>query len=136
MELKRKDVVKLSVSSIALLLSAAVLFAMYGPQSCGPDKEELQLLKTLNALDEVAEHQGVIKTVDLQREPGEEDDVYRYEAQIENLDGVPIGRLRGGRVAGFGTLKPHFKWYQTPGVIEEFEPRQRDGNRRRNRQDQ
>jgi hypothetical protein len=136
MEIKRKNVLKISLSSLALLFSAAVLFAMYGPQSCGPNKEEEQLLKTLNALDELVEHQGVIRTVDMQREPGEGDDVYHYEAQIENLDGVPIGRLRGGRVAGFGTLKPHFKWYATPGVIEEFEPRQREENGRRHHQEE
>jgi hypothetical protein len=110
--------IKAVASLVAIAISGVVIFSMYGPKGCGADEENALLLTQLNQLPEVVEKGGSVKAVT--REGDADADVYRYEAQIINRDGVAIGRLRGGRVAGFGTMAPRFQWYATPGVEEEW----------------
>jgi len=115
-----------------ILISALLIGLRFIPaEGCGPSQEERQLLQTLNNLDEIIQHGGYVKAVRLNRDSNE-DDVYRYEAEIVNEQDVPIGRLRGGRVAGFGTMKPRIFWYKTPGVPEDWPPRKDRRGRRGN----
>ena len=107
-----------------ILISVLLIGLRFIPaEGCGSSQEERQILQTLNNLDEIIQHGGYVKKVQLNRD-GRDDDVYGYEAQIVNEQGVAIGRLRGGRVAGFGTMKPRILWYKTPGVPEEWPQRQ------------
>lgn len=90
------------------------------------------LVGTLNALPAIVERGGRIRSVDRETDDDGHDDVYRYEAEIFNQEGLAIGRLRGGRVEGFGTMEPRIHWYKTPGVPEEMPERARRGRRSRN----
>lgn len=130
---QRRDIVKVVVSLLAITVSGALIGLRFLPASCSPDEEEAILLATLNALPEVVEKGGKIDKVTRQLDGDEHDDVYRYEAEILNQEGVAIGRLRGGRVEGFGTMKPRIHWYKTPGVPEEMPERERRGRRWRDR---
>lgn len=128
MAIERKKAVQVSASMIALAFSAVVAFAMFGPESCGMSEEERQILITLNSLEEVASKGGRIERVT--RASDGEAGVYRYEAEILNAEGTAIGRLRGGRVEGFGTMRPRILWYETPGVPEDWPEPQPRGRRR------
>ena len=122
------NTVKVTLSFLAIGLSGVLLFSMYGPRGCN-NEEENTLLTQLNQLPEMKEKGGHIEEVTRDvDEDGEDDDVYRFDAEILNRDGVVIGHLRGGRVAGFGTMTPRFHWYATPGVPEEM-PERRSGRR-------
>ena len=115
---------KASFAVAGILISVLLIGLRFIPaEGCGSSQEERQILQTLNNLDEIIQHGGYVKKVQLNRD-GRDDDVYGYEAQIVNEQGVAIGRLRGGRVAGFGTMKPRILWYKTPGVPEEWPQRQ------------
>ena len=130
-----KNFVKGSLSFVAIAASGMVFFAMFGPESCGPSDEERQLLATMNALDEVTARGGHVEKIVVETGEGGDESVYRFEAEIMNSEGLAIGRLRGRRVEGFGTLSPRFQWYKTPGVAEEWESSgrwdrwRRDGDR-------
>jgi hypothetical protein len=117
MAIERKKAVQVSASFIALAISGVAFFAMFGPEGCGMSEDERQLLMTLNSLDEIADKGARVERVT--RTSDGDAGVYRYEAEIFNRDGVAIGRLRGGRVEGFGTMRPRFLWYEAPGVPEE-----------------
>ncbi|HPU98899.1 MAG TPA: hypothetical protein PLO53_13235, partial [Candidatus Hydrogenedentes bacterium] len=127
----KTQIAKVAFAVVGILISALLIGLRFIPaEGCGPSQEERQLLQTLNNLDEVISHGGYVKEVQMKLD-GEDDDVYGYEAEIVNEQGVPIGRLRGGRVAGFGTMKPRFLWYKTPGVPEEWPQRNDRRGRRR-----
>ncbi len=131
MTLDRAQKVKAGVSIAALIASALFLFATYGPEGCGASEEEERILAAINNLPEITEKDGRVKKIEVTEGEGGGDNVYRYEADILNKDGAAIGRLRGGRVEGFATMKPRFLWYKTPGVPEEWPARPpRDGRRR------
>jgi hypothetical protein len=139
MPMERKNVIKVSLSLLAIAASGVVFFGMFGPEGCGPSEDERILLATLNALDEVVQKGGRVKHVTAMPDEDGDDDgnVYRFEAEIFDPQGVAIGRLRGGRIEGFGTMKPRFLWYKTPGVPEDWparpprgEDRRRGGDRR------
>jgi hypothetical protein len=125
----RSKIFKLAFSLTGIAFSGLVMFAMFGPDSCGPSEEDKQLLTTLNNLEELVQKGGYVKTVTSEREDGEGDDVYRFNAEIVDEKGVALGKLRGGRVEGFGTMKPRFLWYKTPGVPEDWPPRPEGGRR-------
>jgi hypothetical protein len=121
MAVDRKKTVTVVVSLLALTASAIVLFAVFGPEGCSASDEQQRLLATLNKLDAVVEKAGHVERVATLSSDNGGNNVYRYEADIVNNDGVAIGRLRGQRVEGFGTMKPRIKWYKTPGVPEEWD---------------
>ncbi len=131
MAVETKKAVTVGVSLLAIGFSGVVFFAMFGPEGCGTPEDERQVLRVLNNLPEIAEKGGHVKAI-ARDEDDEDDTVYGYEAQILNSDGVPIGRLRGGRVEGFGMRTPRILWYKTPGEIEEWPARER-GRRGRGR---
>lgn len=135
MPMERKNVVKVSLSLLALLGSGLVIFGMFGPKGCGPSEEDRILLATLNALDEIVQKGAHIEKVNAVRDEDDDENVYRYEAEILDQSGVALGRLRGGRVEGFGTMKPRILWYKTPGVPEEWKRPPR-GERHRRHQEQ
>ena len=125
MALERKDAIKATVSVVALLASGLLLFVMFGPEGCGPSEEEQRILDTLNTMDALIQKGGYVKEAAIDYEEDRGPGVYRYDAEIVDKDGVAIGRLRGGRVEGFGTMKPRIKWYETPGVPEDWPSRRR-----------
>ena len=129
MATEKPQTAKLIFSLTGIAFTALIMFAMFGPESCGPSEEERQLLATLNNLDEVVQKDAHIKTVTAERGDKNDDDVYRFEAELLDEKGVAIGKLRGGRVEGFGTMKPRFLWYKTPGVPEDWPPRPEGGRR-------
>ena len=129
MATEKPQTAKLIFSLTGIAFTALIMFAMFGPESCGPSEEERQLLATLNNLDEVVQKGAHIKTVTSERGDKNDDDVYRFEAELLDEKGVAIGKLRGGRVEGFGTMKPRFLWYKTPGVPEDWPPRPEGGRR-------
>jgi hypothetical protein len=135
----RKNVAKLSFSVVALSFTGMAFFAMFGPEGCGPSEEDRQLLFVVNNLSEIVEKGGHVDAVKRVMEEDDDDDgdrdggdVYRFEGEILNSDNVAIGRVRGGRVEGFGTMRPRVQWYTTPGVPEEWQGRSgwRDRQRR------
>jgi hypothetical protein len=123
----RSKIFKLAFSLTGIAFAGLVMFAMFGPDNCGPSEEDKQLLTTLNNLEELVQKGGYVKTVTSEREEGDGDDVYRFNAEIVDEKGVALGKLRGGRVEGFGTMKPRFLWYKTPGVPEDWPPRPEGG---------
>lgn len=126
----KKKAVKVAGSLVALAFSGLVLFAMFGPEGCGPTEEEKQILFTLNNHQEVVDKGGHVEKFTVQEDDdGDEEGVYRFDAEILNSDGVAIGRIRSLRVEGFGTMKPRVMWYKTPGVSEEW-PQRGDRGRR------
>lgn len=129
MAVETRKAVTVGLCTLALAFSGLVFFAMFGPQGCGMSEDERRVLSIVNNLPEITEKGGHVKEI-TRDEDDEDDSVYRYEAQILNGDGVPIGRLRGGRVEGFGMRKPRILWYETPGEVEEWPSRAR---RRRER---
>lgn len=131
MELDRAQKVKVGASIAALTASALFLFTTFGPEGCGASEEETRILAAINNLPEITEKDGRVKRIEVTEGEGGGDNVYRYEAEILNAKGVAIGRLRGGRVEGFATMKPRFLWYKTPGVPEEWPARPPRGERRR-----
>lgn len=132
--MKRRKIITAALSLLAIGASSLVFIGMFGPEGCGPSEDERQLLATLNSLEQVLERGGHVKTVTRVKRNDEDDDdrenVYRFEAEILDQNDVAIGRVRGGRVEGFGTMRPRFLWYKTPGVPEDWPPRQ--GRRHRN----
>lgn len=136
MALDKRQRNKLIFSIVALAASGVVFFGMFGPEGCGPSEEDQRILSVLNSLDEITAKGGHVNAISTAQREGDDDkDVYRYEAEVLNQEGVSIGKLRGGRVEGFGTMKPHILWYKTPGVPEEW-PQRQGGRHRRNRQQQ
>lgn len=131
MPLDTKQIAALSFCGFALLFVGAVLFAMFGPEGCGPSEDERQLLNTLNNLDTLRERGGQVKKITTVQNPNRTDNVYRYEAEILDYRNVPIGLLRGERVEGFATMRPRIMWYQTPGEREEWQEPARRGRGRR-----
>lgn len=159
--LTRRDKVKVVVSLLALAASAFLIGIRFFPEGCGPSEDEVQLLKALNSVDEIVQRGGHVNEVtrveddqwrdrrpqggtearpgpeapDRQGDRDREDSVYRFEAEIYDAQGVAIGRLRGGRIEGFGTMTPRIQWYKTPGVPEEWSmpPRWGRGERDRDR---
>ena len=129
MAVDTKKAITVGVCTVALAFSGLVFFAMFGPEGCGMSEDERHVLNVLNRLPEITEKGGHVKAI-IRDEDDEDDSVYGYEAQILNRDGVAIGRLRGGRVEGFGMRKPRILWYKTPGEVEEWPARSR---RRRGR---
>lgn len=125
----RSKIFKVVFSLTGIAFTGLVMFAMFGPDTCGPSEEDKQLLTTLNSVDELVQKGGYVKTVTSERDKGDHDDFYGFQAEIVNEKGVAIGKLRGRRVEGFGTMKPRILWYKTPGVPEEFPPYQRRGGR-------
>lgn len=131
MPLDTKQIVALSFCGVSFLFLGVVLFAMYGPDGCGPSEDERQLLHTLNNLDTIKEHGGQVKKLSAIVNFDHDDKVYRYEAEILDYKNLPIGRLRGERVEGFATMRPRIMWYKTPGVPEEWQEPPRRGPGRR-----
>ncbi len=125
----RSKILKIVFSLTGIAFTGLVMFAMFGPDHCGPSEEDKQLLTTLNNIDEVVQKGGYIKTVTTERGKDGHDDFYRFQAEIVDEKGVAIGKLRGGRVEGFGTMKPRILWYKTPGVPEEMPAYQGRGGR-------
>ncbi len=124
-----KKTAKLVFSLVGLSFTALIMFAMFGPESCGPSEEDRQLKAVVDNIDEVAQKGGHVKNLTTERGKDSEGNFYRYEAEIFNDQNVAIGKLRGRRVEGFGTMKPRILWYKTPGVPEEFPPWQGRGGR-------
>ncbi len=118
---------KIIFSITGIAFTALVMFALFGPESCGPSQEDKTLLSTLNNLDELAQKGGYVKTVTTERGKDSEGNFYRFQAEIVDEKGVGLGKLRGRRVEGFGTMKPRILWYKTPGVPEDFPPYQGRG---------
>ena len=126
---EQRQTAKLVFSLLGIAFTGLIMFGMFGPESCGPSEEDRQLLGVVNGLEEVVQKGGHIKTVTSERGQDDEGNFYRYEAEILNEQGVAIGKLRGRRVEGFGTMKPRILWYKTPGVPEEFPAWQGRGGR-------
>ncbi|MBW7864000.1 MAG: hypothetical protein GX580_12040 [Candidatus Hydrogenedens sp.] len=128
----RTKVIKVTGSLIALSFSGLVLFAMFGPEGCGPSEEEQKIVASLNRLEELIEKGGYVKKITVRQEEGHDgrDSVYGFEADVVNDKGVPIGRLRSQRIEGFGMMKPRFLWFKEPGVAEDW-PARPQGDRRR-----
>ncbi len=125
----RRKTAKTVFSLLGIAFTAMVMFAMFGPESCGPNEEDLQLKATVDNIDEIVQKGGHVKTITTERAKDNDGNFYRYEADILNEQNVAIGKLRGRRVEGFGTMKPRILWYKTPGVPEEFPPYQGRGGR-------
>ncbi|MCC6144643.1 MAG: hypothetical protein IT368_12620 [Candidatus Hydrogenedentes bacterium] len=125
--MERSNVAKVSFSVVALSLSAVAFLAMFGPEGCGPSEEDLRILSVVNSTPEILEKGGHVDAVQRVVDEGDEDrnrdDVYRFEGQILDTNGVAIGLVRGGRVEGFGTMRPRVQWFEKPGVVEEWKGR-------------
>ncbi len=121
---ERRKVITATISLLAIGASSLVFIAMFAPEGCGPTDDERQLLATLNSLEQVVEHGGHVKSISRVQDDDDRENVYRFEAEILDKNNVAIGRVRGGRVEGFGTMRPRFLWYKTPGVPEDWPPRQ------------
>lgn len=127
--------------SLCTVLAVVVFATGLSLTGCGPSKEERIVMEQFNQLPELIEKGLYVKT--LERFEGDEGKVFIVEAEMVNDEGVAIGKLRSERVEGFGTRKPRFQWYETPGVSEEWDwekYRKTSGDRRRrgnrNRDDQ
>ncbi|MFP4502828.1 MAG: hypothetical protein ACLFTT_17685 [Candidatus Hydrogenedentota bacterium] len=111
--LARRDMIKLAIALALILVSGVTIGIRFFPGGCGPDEEYRRLRATLNNLDEIRERGGRVEGITLEEGRGN-DSVFRYKAEIHNEDGLAIGRLRGRRVEGFGTVKPRIQWYDAP----------------------
>ncbi|HNZ49398.1 MAG TPA: hypothetical protein PLZ53_05300 [Candidatus Hydrogenedentes bacterium] len=100
---------------IALLFVLPPLLLLSG---CGPSSEEKQVMAQFNAMDELIQRGGYIKS--LEKFEKRDDRTFSIEAEIVDANGVPLGRLRSERVEGFATAKPRIQWYKTPGEREEW----------------
>ncbi len=128
----RAKVFKVTGSLIALSFSGLVMFAMFGPEGCGPSEEEQQIVASLNRLEDMIQKGGYVKKITTRvAEDGSRDSVYGFEAEIVDEKGVPIGRLRSQRIEGFGMMKPRFLWFKEPGVVEDWPVRPPQGNQGR-----
>ena len=125
----RRKTFKIVFSLAGIAFTGLVMFAMFGPESCGPSEEDKQLKSVVDNIDEITQKGGHVKNLTTERGKDNEGNFYRYEAEILNEQNVAIGKLRGRRVEGFGTMKPRILWYKTPGVAEEFPPYQGRGGR-------
>jgi hypothetical protein len=119
-----------------LLCTVLGLVAALGFAGCGPTAEERKILDMLNQQPEIVERGGRVESFEIrERRPRGGDDAareerredrraeggfYGFEAEIVDANGVAIGRLRSQRVEGFGTMKPRIKWYEKPGVPEDW----------------
>jgi uncharacterized membrane protein YgcG len=126
---ERRKIFKMAFSLTGIAFTGLVMFAMFGPESCGPSEEDKQIRAVVDNIDEIAQKGGHVKTVTTERGKDNDGNFYRFEAEIFNEQNVAIGKLRGRRVEGFGTMKPRILWYKTPGVPEEFPPYQGRGGR-------
>jgi len=100
--------------------------------ACGPSEEEQYILDAVNNAPEIQAKGGHIEDLvlgnsrDKEREKEREkaDDKHkqkkrpergnqdqRFEAEILDNDGKPIGKVRGFRVEGFGTRLGRIEWY-------------------------
>jgi len=131
MALQRKQTLTVAVCCAALAVSGVVLFSMYGPEGCGVSEEQERVLAGVNTIPDIVDRNGHVESVTLDRSEGHGDNVYRFDGEVLDNDGVAIGRVRGGRVEGFGTMRPHVMWYKTPGVPEEWPERPRGERRHR-----
>ncbi len=75
---------------------------------CG-NKEARSTVEALNKHETIIERDGHVKKVEIERMGDRL--AFRFEAEILNEQGEPIGRVTGRRVEGFGTRVRHFEWY-------------------------
>jgi hypothetical protein len=124
---------------LAVLALLAVGACLYG---CGPSAEERTVIEVVNNQDVLTQRDAHVKRVTfLKNDPGDKkkSHMLRYEAEVFDTDGKSIGRLRGQRVEGFGTMRPRVQWYQTPGKSEPWDEQRANAEReerRRQRQQQ
>lgn len=116
--LARRDIIKLVAALLLILLSGFTIGLRFFPGGCGPSEEARRIRSTLNNLDAIRSKNAHVESLTLKRRKND-DSVYRYKAEIVNQDGEAIGRLRGRRVEGFGTVKPRIKWYDSPRAPDE-----------------
>jgi len=125
----KKQTAKLIFSVLGIAFTGVVMFGIFGPESCGPSQEDAKIRAVVEGNEEIVQKGGHIKELTTERGKDDDGNFYRYEAEIVNDQGVAIGKLRGRRVEGFGTMKPRILWYKTPGVPEEFPAWQGRGGR-------
>lgn len=104
------------------LLIAAVCMALLA--ACGPPEEQQHILDAVNNAPELKEKSGHIEKITFgeskrkdqdkdknKRRPDHDNQDQRFEAEILDNDGNPIGKVRGFRVEGFGTRIGRVEWY-------------------------
>lgn len=111
--------------------------------SLEPSQEERNIIHAVNNQQKVIDRNGHIKKVRLGVvPPGHEDHdheehgVTRFEAEVLNEDGVPIGKVVGRRIEGFGTAGLRYYWDGEMSEEEERAQRRRAWEERRDRRAQ
>lgn len=117
--------------TILLVLSSAMVYG------CGPSKEERKVIEALNKTKELADREAYVLDVDLDTDS--DDAVFRFEAEVLDKDGDPIGKISGRRVENFGTVIAHRAWYDEvdPEEVKDmraWERKEREKRRERWRQ--
>ena len=98
---------RITVISVVLALTAG----------CGGRKEKRRIIKAVNRHKVVAERDGHVKGVTI-HEALDKDANSPFVAEIYDEDGNPIGKVRGNRIEGFGTIVRSYVWYDEPGWEE------------------
>lgn len=77
-----------------------------------PSQEERNIINAVNNQQRVIDHNGHIEKVSL--EDADDEGIMRFEAEILNESGVPIGKVRGRRIEGFGTIGLRYEFEGEP----------------------
>ena len=104
---------------------------------CGPSKEERKVIEALNQTQELIDRNAYV--FDVKLDTDSEEAVFRFEAELVDPDGNPIGKISGRRVENFGTIIRHRVWYDEvdPDEVKdmrEWESKEREKRRERWRQ--
>jgi len=97
--------------AVAALMAAAIVCG------CWPAKEKHKLIKNLNESPKIAERGGRVREIEVGEAP-DKDALAPFVAEVYDGDGNAIGKVRGDRVEGFGTIVRSYVWYDEPGWEE------------------
>ena len=112
-----------------------VLGALFLPLLCGcGNKEKQKVIEALNQTQELIDRNAYVLDVEIDTDA--KDAVFRFEAQVVDEDGNPIGKISGRRVENFGTVVRHRVWYDEVDPEEvkdmsEWERKEREKRRER-----